>query len=124
MRERRADALAGRRSGARRRPAPPVILGRGPDPGDTLIDTAGELRVHHVLVGSGPADRSTVVARFAELCERAAPHGITVVLEFPPIFIIGSLAAARSVVEEWPIRTAPYWSTRCTCPGRAARLPT
>ena len=33
----------------------PVILGRAVDPGDALVDVAGELGVRHVLVASGPA---------------------------------------------------------------------
>jgi sugar phosphate isomerase/epimerase len=78
----------------------PVILGRGEDPGDALVDTAGELGVRHVLVASGPADRGAVVERFGELCVRAASAGVVVVLEFLPIFTIGTLAAAVSVVEE------------------------
>ena len=78
----------------------PVILGRGQDPGDALVDTAAELGVRHVLVASGPAERNAVVQRFGELCERAAPTGVMVVLEFLPIFTIGTLAEAVGVVEE------------------------
>jgi sugar phosphate isomerase/epimerase len=78
----------------------PVILGRGEDPGDALVDTAADLGVRHVLVASGPAERGAVVQRFGELCQRAAPGGVVMVLEFLPIFTIGTLAAAVSVVEE------------------------
>jgi sugar phosphate isomerase/epimerase len=78
----------------------PVILGRGPDHGEALVDTAAELGVAHVLVASGPAERSVVVERLAALCERAAPAGVTVVLEFLPIFSIGTLADALAVVDE------------------------
>jgi sugar phosphate isomerase/epimerase len=78
----------------------PVILGRGTDQGDALVDTAGELGVRHVLVASGPAERGAVVQRFGELCARAAPAGVVVVLEFLPIFTIGSLTDAVGVVEE------------------------
>ena len=53
----------------------PVILGRGDDPGDALVDAAAELGVRHVLVASGPAGRAEVVQRFGELCERAAREG-------------------------------------------------
>ena len=77
----------------------PVILGRDADPGDALIDTA-ELGVRNVLVASGPADRAAVVERFGELCARAAPADVTVVLEFLPIFSVGSLRDAVSIVEE------------------------
>ena len=41
-----------------------------------------------------------MVQRFGELCERAAPAGVVVVLEFLPIFTIGTLADAVGVVEE------------------------
>jgi sugar phosphate isomerase/epimerase len=78
----------------------PVILGRGQDPGDAVVDTAAELGVRHALVASGPADRGAVVQRFGELCERAAPAGVVVVLEFLPIFTIAALADAVGVVDE------------------------
>lgn len=78
----------------------PVILGRGQDPGDAVIDTASELGARHILVASGPAERSTVLDRFASLCDRAALAGTTVVLEFLPIFTVGSLEAAVSIVKE------------------------
>ena len=69
----------------------PVILGRDVDPGDALVDTAGELGVRHVLVAGGPASHAAVVDRFGELCDRAAPAGVSVVLEFLPIFTIATL---------------------------------
>jgi sugar phosphate isomerase/epimerase len=78
----------------------PVILGRGDEPGDALIETAGELGVRHVLVASGPAERAAVVQRFSGLCELAAPADVVVVLEFLPIFTIGTLADAVDVVTE------------------------
>ncbi|MET0579305.1 MAG: TIM barrel protein, partial [Ilumatobacteraceae bacterium] len=78
----------------------PVILGRGADPGDALVDTAAELGVRNVLLASGPAERAAVVQRFGELCDRAAPGGVVVVLEFLPIFSVGTLADAVAVVTE------------------------
>jgi sugar phosphate isomerase/epimerase len=78
----------------------PVIFGRGPDHGEALIDAAVDMGVRHVLVASGPADRSEVVERFAALCDRATGSSLTLVLEFLPIFSIGSLDAAVSVVIE------------------------
>jgi sugar phosphate isomerase/epimerase len=41
-----------------------------------------------------------VVERFGELCERAAPAGVVVVLEFLPIFSVRTLDQAVSVVAE------------------------
>lgn len=78
----------------------PVILGRGDDPGDAIVDTAADLGVRHVLVASGPAGRAEVVQRFGELCERAGSAGVVVVLEFLPIFTIGTLDDAVAVVTE------------------------
>jgi sugar phosphate isomerase/epimerase len=78
----------------------PVILGRDVDPGDALVDTAGALGVRHVLVAGGPASHAAVVDRFGELCNRAAPAGVTVVLEFLPIFSIATLHDAVAVVQE------------------------
>jgi sugar phosphate isomerase/epimerase len=78
----------------------PVILGRGPDPGDRVVDTAAELGARHMLVASGPAERGAVLERFVSLCHRAAASGVTVVLEFLPIFSVGSLAAAVQIAQE------------------------
>jgi sugar phosphate isomerase/epimerase len=82
----------------------PVILGRGTDtrddPGEELIDTAAMLGVRHVLVASGPASRAAVVDRYGELCRRAEPAGVRVVLEFLPIFTIATLGDALGVVQE------------------------
>jgi sugar phosphate isomerase/epimerase len=78
----------------------PIILGRGPDPGDALIAAAAELGARHVLVGSGPASRAAVVDRYGELCDLAAPAGIVVVLEFLPIFTVATLHDALGVVQE------------------------
>lgn len=77
----------------------PVILGRGADPGDAVVDTAAELGARFVLMASGSAERGQVVQRLGELCERAAA-GVTIVLEFLPIFTIGTLDAAVSIVTE------------------------
>jgi sugar phosphate isomerase/epimerase len=78
----------------------PVILGRGPDHGEAIVDLAAELGARHVLVASGPADPAVVVERFAALCNRAGGSAVKMVLEFLPIFSIASLAAALSVVAE------------------------
>jgi len=78
----------------------PVILGRDIDPGDALVDTAVELGVRHVLVASGPADRSAVVDRLGELCRRVEGTDVVLVLEFLPIFTVGKLSAAVGIVEE------------------------
>ncbi len=78
----------------------PVILGRGDDHGNELVEVAVELGARHVLVASGPAARGEIVDRFGALCARAAGTGIVVVLEFLPIFSVATLAAAVGIVEE------------------------
>jgi sugar phosphate isomerase/epimerase len=78
----------------------PVILGRAVDPGDQLVDVAMELGVRSVLVASGPAERGHVVERLAHLAERTANSGVMLALEFLPIFSVGTLDAAQSIVSE------------------------
>jgi sugar phosphate isomerase/epimerase len=78
----------------------PVILGRGTDPGDAVIDAAAEIGAQHVLVAGGPAEPSAVLDRFTTLCQRASAAGVRVVLEFLPIFPVGSLAAAVRIVQQ------------------------
>jgi sugar phosphate isomerase/epimerase len=80
----------------------PVILGRGADPGERLVEAADALDVPFLLCASGPADRGEVIARLGALCEFAGEHApeLTIVLEFLPIFSVGTLGAALSVVEE------------------------
>jgi sugar phosphate isomerase/epimerase len=78
----------------------PVILGRGPDHGEQVIDAASAIGAPHVLMASGPADRSEVVERFASLCQHASGSNVVIALEFLPIFSLASLEAALSVVAE------------------------
>ena len=77
----------------------PVILGRAVDPGEAVIDAAAEIGARHVLVAGGPAEPAAVVERFGALCDRALDAGTIVVLEFLPIFPVGSLAVAVRIVE-------------------------
>ena len=81
----------------------PIILGPDGDPGDRLIDAAADIGARHVLVASRLAERDAVAERFAELCRRAAPAGMKLVLEFLPIFGIrtldDALAAVRAAAE-------------------------
>ena len=78
----------------------PVILGRSVDPGDAVIDAAAEIGARHVLVAGGPAEPAAVADRFGALCDRAMDAGTIVVLEFLPIFPVGSLAVATRIVEQ------------------------
>jgi sugar phosphate isomerase/epimerase len=78
----------------------PVILGRAVDPGEAVIDAAAEIGARHVLVAGGPAEPATVAERFGALCDRGLDAGTIVVLEFLPIFPVGSLAVAARIVEQ------------------------
>jgi sugar phosphate isomerase/epimerase len=77
----------------------PVILGRGADHGERIVDLAGELGAAHVLVASGGAPPVEVAGRLAQLASRAAP-GVALVLEFLPIFTVASLPDALDVVSQ------------------------
>jgi sugar phosphate isomerase/epimerase len=76
----------------------PVIFSDTGDPGERLIDAAAAIGARYVLVASRLADLGAVTERFAALCERASPAGITLVLEFLPIFAVANLADAVGVV--------------------------
>ena len=79
----------------------PVILGRGPDHGEAIIDAAGRDRRPSRAVGQragGKVGGRRAVRGFS--CERAAGSNVTIALEFLPIFSVGSLDAALSVVAE------------------------
>ncbi len=79
----------------------PIILGRGGDGGERLLDAAARLGVPYVLMASGGADDDRVTARLAELADHAATNapGVRIVLEFLPIFSVSSLAQAVAIVE-------------------------
>jgi sugar phosphate isomerase/epimerase len=70
------------------------------DPGEAVIDAAAEIGARHVLVAGGPAEPAAVAERFGALCDRALDAGTIVVLEFLPIFPVGSLAVAARIVEQ------------------------
>ena len=77
----------------------PVFVSERGDAGDMLIDVAGELGARNVLlVQPPPATAAATIDRYGELCDRAAPAGIKVVLEFLPIMSVDTLAAAVEVV--------------------------
>lgn len=80
----------------------PVILGRGADHGERMIEVAAALAVPYLLVATGSAERPVVVERLATLSAEAATAapGLRLVLEFLPIFSIATLNAALSVVAD------------------------
>lgn len=78
----------------------PIIVSDEGDHGDRLVDAAAAIGARHVLVASRRADPGAVAERFAELCQRAAPAGMTLVLEFLPIFGVRTLGGAVAIVQE------------------------
>lgn len=78
----------------------PVIFGVDGDPGERTIDVAAEIGARHVLVASRLDDQAAVAARFGELCDRAAPLGLTLVFEFLPIFGVKTLTEATAIVSD------------------------
>lgn len=82
----------------------PIIFGRGnhrdDHHGEAVIDIAATLGARFILVASGSAPPEDVVAELEQLCALAvtAAPGVTLVLEFLPIFSIGSLTAALAAV--------------------------
>lgn len=78
----------------------PVIFGRGDHHGAAIIEIAAALNARFVLVASGAAPVTEVIPALARLCELAATAApeVTLVLEFLPIFSVGSLAAAVEAV--------------------------
>ncbi len=79
----------------------PIILGRGSDGGERLLDAAAALGVPFVLMASGGADDDRVIARLAELADHAEANapGVRIVLEFLPIFSVSSLGQAVAIAE-------------------------
>jgi sugar phosphate isomerase/epimerase len=76
----------------------PVMLSRGPDHGEAIVDAALTVGARHVLVASRETDEVAVAARLAQLAERSAGTELRIVLEFLPALGIRSLAQARRIV--------------------------
>jgi sugar phosphate isomerase/epimerase len=64
-----------------------------------IIDVGAELGALNLLVVSREADPSRNADAFRQICERAEPAGMRVVLEFLMISKVRSLSAALSIVE-------------------------
>jgi len=78
----------------------PVLLSGDGDPGDALIEAAAGLGARFVLLGNRTLDDGAAVRRVTELCERAAPAGITIAIEFLPPFAVGTLDAAVALAQK------------------------
>jgi sugar phosphate isomerase/epimerase len=65
------------------------------------LDVAAELGARHVISSAWTndrTDRNFVVERFAEICDLAAPFGLTVNLEFPTFSRVTNLHEAADIV--------------------------
>ncbi|MEM7286243.1 MAG: sugar phosphate isomerase/epimerase [Actinomycetota bacterium] len=75
-----------------------IRLGPGGDHGDAIVDVAAELGAANVLAISGFEDPGETADRLGSLCERAAPAGVRVCLEFMRFTAVRNLADALDVV--------------------------
>jgi sugar phosphate isomerase/epimerase len=65
-----------------------------------VFETAKRLGARNALTLIDIADRSLAVGKFAQLCELAAPFGISCALEFAAWLGVGSIQAANAIVSE------------------------
>ncbi len=76
----------------------PIFVTPEGDWGERLIDDAAEVGARNVLTVSRGLEPARFAARFAELCDHAAPAGITVVVEPTLLYSVTTLAEAQQVV--------------------------
>ncbi len=76
----------------------PIFVTPDGDSGFALIDAAAEVGARNVLTVSRGLEPARFANRFAELCDHAAPAGITVVVEPIVLYSVATLAEARQVV--------------------------
>ena len=76
----------------------PIFVTPGGDCGERLIDAAVEVGARNVLTVSRGLEPARFAERFAELCDHAAPAGITVVVEPTLLYSVATLAEAEQVV--------------------------
>lgn len=76
-------------------------IGEAFDPRDcsAFLATGAELGARHILVAGDDPDEARITARFAALCEAAAPFGLSCDLEFMPWTAVRDCAAARRIAE-------------------------
>jgi len=63
-----------------------------------MLETAARLGATHVLAGGNDADEQRLAERFGELCDAAAPLGLTAHLEPITLFEVRTLAQAARVL--------------------------
>ena len=76
----------------------PIFVTPDGDCGFELIDAAAEVGARNVLTVSRGLEPARFADRFAELCDHAAPAGITVVVEPTLLYSVSTLAEAQQVV--------------------------
>ena len=76
----------------------PIFVTPTGDCGERLIDAAAEVGARNVLTVSRGLEPARFAERFAELCDHAAPAGITVVVEPMLLYSVATLAEAEQVV--------------------------
>lgn len=75
-----------------------VRMGHESDRGEALVDAAAEIGAKNILTVTTFDDPAETAARFAALCEHAAPTGIRVCLEFMRFTPVRTLADALDVL--------------------------
>jgi sugar phosphate isomerase/epimerase len=68
--------------------------------GARLLDAAAQTGARNVLAVSSLADDAQTTAAFADLCQRAAPLGITVCLEYLMIMRVQTLEQALAIIAD------------------------
>lgn len=77
----------------------PIIPADGADDyAEQIVEAAAFIGAKFILFTSRKKDVAANVERYAQACDFAAPHGITVVCEFLPIFPLNTLAMAADIV--------------------------
>ena len=76
----------------------PIFVTPEGDCGFELIDAAAEVGARNVLTVSRGLEPARFAERFAELCDHAAPAGITVVVEPTILYSVTTLTEAQQVV--------------------------
>ena len=79
----------------------PIIPADGADDhAERLVEAAATIGARNILFTSRVKDQAFNTQRFGECCDFAAPHGITVVCEFLPIFPLNTLGMAAEIVRD------------------------
>jgi len=77
----------------------PVFVTPDGDHGDRMIEAAAAVGARNLLVVSRGVDDERFTERFAELCDRAAPHGIGCSIEFLAFMSVSSLAQSLAILD-------------------------